>query len=232
MHDTLTYLGAPPIERKNHHNEILRYLIYAFSENNLLVLSHDEVVHLKRALLEKMPGDERQKFANLRLLLAIIFTMPGKKLLFMGGEIAQRREWSEDRSLDWDVLDFPAHRGVQELVKDLNLLYRREAAMHELDFDPSGFSWIDFDDREKSIISFVRTARGPPQEDLVFVFNFTPVFRHDYCIGMPSSGEWQEIMNTDASRYGGSNVVNFLPLITQPGRYHNRSFITALTSLC
>ncbi len=207
MHDTLAYMKHDPIHRRHHHSELTFGLIYAFSENFILPLSHDEVVHGKGSLLGKMPGDRWQKFANLRAYLAFMWTHPGKKLLFMGGEFGQEREWSHDRSLDWHLLGQPDHRGLQTLVRDLNRLYRQTPALHERDCDPAGFSWIEAGDADRSVLAYLRKG-GPGAPPAVAVCNFTPIVRHNYRIGVPVSGDWDERLNTDASVYGGSNVGN------------------------
>ena len=208
MHDVLDFMSRDPVHRKYHHDRLTFGLLYAWTENFILPLSHDEVVHGKGSLLARMPGDEWQRFANLRLLYAFMYGHPGKKLLFMGGEFAQHREWSHDRSLDWHLLEAgPYHRGVQTLVRDLNRLHRTETALHELDGDPAGFAWIDCSDWAQSVLSFVRRARDA--EDCVVVLcNFTPVPRHDYRVGVPRPGFYRELLNTDAAGYGGSNLGN------------------------
>ncbi len=206
MHDTLSYMAKEPVHRRYHHHEMTFALHYAWSENFILPLSHDEVVHGKGSLIGKMPGDAWQKFANLRAYFGFMWTHPGKKLLFMGGEFGQEREWSHDRALDWHLLEEPQHRGLQRLVRDLNTLYRGEPALHRKDCDPSGFAWIEGGDSEQSVFSFER--RDGSDRPLVVVSNFTPVVRHDYAIGMPHAGSWRECLNTDAAIYGGSNVGN------------------------
>jgi 1,4-alpha-glucan branching enzyme len=208
MHDVLDYMSLDPVHRKYHHNRLTFGLLYAWTENFVLPLSHDEVVHGKGSLLARMPGDEGQQFANLRALFAYMWTHPGKKLLFMGAEIGQRREWHHDRSIDWHLLDEgPSHRGLQRLVRDLNHVYRRERALHELDADPAGFAWIDCTDSEQSVVSFVR--RGRAAGDFVLVAcNFTPVPRHAYRVGVPRLGYYRELLNSDAAEYGGSNLGN------------------------
>ncbi len=209
MHDTLQYFSHEPVHRKYHHDELTFSLVYAFDENFVLPLSHDEVVHGKGAILQKMPGDRWQQFANVRLLYSYMYAHPGKKLLFMGDEFAQPREWNHDRSLDWDVLleRDGYHAGVQTLVRDLNHLYRSTAALHERDNEREGFSWIDHQDVENSAIAFVR--RGNNRDDLVVVAcNFTPVVRYGYRIGVPAADEYEELFNSDSERYGGSNVGN------------------------
>ncbi|MBE0533408.1 MAG: 1,4-alpha-glucan branching protein GlgB [Rhodospirillales bacterium] len=207
MHDTLQYMSKEPIYRRYHLNNLTFGLIYAFTENFVLALSHDEVVHGKGSLLGKMPGDRWQKFANLRAYFAFMFGHPGKKLLFMGADIAQDREWSHDRSLDWHLLDDPLNAGVQRLLGDLNRLYRRAPALYEIDFEPAGFAWIDCQDVDHSVVSFLR--RGKRTEEVaVVVCNFTPVIHHGYRIGVPSGDFYVECINTDAADYGGSGVGN------------------------
>ena len=207
MNDTLSYFSKNPIHRKYEHNKLTFSLLYAFTENFLLPFSHDEVVHGKNSLLHKMPGDMWQQFANLRLLYAYQYAHPGKKLLFMGQEFAQRNEWNEAKSLDWHLLDFDSHRGVQRLVKDLNALIASEAALHQVDFDWRGFDWIDANDSDNSVYSFIRRGKNP--EDLmVVVMNATPVVRYGYRLGVPNAGHYDEVLNTDAGIYGGGNVGN------------------------
>jgi 1,4-alpha-glucan branching enzyme len=207
MHDTLEYMKLDPIHRKFHHDKLTFRMLYAFSENYVLPLSHDEVVHLKGSLLTKMPGDDWQRYANLRLLFAWMWAQPGKKLLFMGGELGVWREWNHDAELDWGLLGAPPHAGVQKWVRDLNGLYAHERALHELDFEPAGFSWIDCADFERSVVSLLR--RGAAEDDAVAaVFNFTPVPRYGYRVGVPRPGVWKEIGNSDAEEYGGSGVGN------------------------
>jgi 1,4-alpha-glucan branching enzyme len=208
MHDVLDFMSRDPVHRKYRHDRLTFGLLYAWTENFVLPLSHDEVVHGKGSLLEKMPGDEWQRFANLRALYGFMYGHPGKKLLFMGGEFGQRREWSHDRSLDWHLLEAgPYHRGVQSLVRDLNRLHRTEPALHELDFDPAGFAWIDCADWEQSVVSFVRRARDA-DDCVVVACNFTPVPRRTYRVGVPRPGFYRELVNTDAAVYGGSDVGN------------------------
>lgn len=211
MNDVLTYMQLDPVYRQYHHNRLTFGQMYAYSENFVLPFSHDEVVHGKRSLLEKMPGDDWQKFANLRLLMTLQMTMPGKKLNFMGNEIAQRREWSVNQSLDWHLLEDTApahdlHRGIQRASKDLNWLYRQQSALHAHDFDQQGFQWIDCEDAAQSILSYVR--RGKDHSFVIILLNFTPVPRHQYRLGVPQSGYYQELFNSDAACYGGSNVGN------------------------
>ncbi|NMN59626.1 1,4-alpha-glucan branching enzyme [Xanthobacter sp. SG618] len=207
MHDTLHYMAREPVYRRHHHDELTFSLVYAFSERFVLPLSHDEVVHGKGSLIGKMPGDTWQKRANLRALLGLMWTHPGKKLLFMGGEIGQEREWSHDREIDWFLLDDPAHRGIQSLVRDLNRLYRDLPALHALDDRPEGFRWIVGDDRENSVLAFLRLA--PDAAPVLAVINLTPVPRQGYRIGVPAAGRWREVLNSDAPLYGGSGMGNY-----------------------
>ena len=207
MHDTLAYFSEDPIHRKYHHNQLTFRMLYSFTENFVLPLSHDEVVHGKGSLIGKMPGDEWQKFANLRLLFAYMFAQPGKKLLFMGGEFGQVREWAHDTSLEWHVLQYPVHRGVQTWVENLNRLYRDEPALHQLDTEQVGFEWMDCCDAANSIVSLLRRGHNP--NDVVLgVFNFTPVPRLGYRVGVPTGGYWRELLNSDAQEYGGSGMGN------------------------
>jgi 1,4-alpha-glucan branching enzyme len=203
MNDMLSYIEKEPIHRRHHHDSLTFGLVYAFHENFILVLSHDEVVHGKRSLLDKMPGDRWQKFANLRLFYTYMYGHPGKKLLFMGCEFGQVGEWNEDDSLPWHLLEEPDHAGLQRFVKDLNALYVDEPALYEYDFDPKGFSWLDFNDAESSVISFQRRAENAPT--LLFICNFTPVPRENYRIGVPEAGRYHERLNSDSLIYGGSN---------------------------
>jgi 1,4-alpha-glucan branching enzyme len=206
MHDALKYIHLDPIHRKYHHNELTFRSLYAFSENFILPLSHDEVVHEKGSLLSKMPGDDWQKFANLRLLLGYMYAQPGKKLLFMGGEIGQWREWDHNRSLDWHLLQYDSHEGLLRWVTDINRIYRSEAALH-LDSDPAGYEWINGDDPDNSVISFLRKG-SRTGEMLLIVCNFTPVPRLDYRVGAPHGGYWKEILNSDGKEYWGSGMGN------------------------
>jgi 1,4-alpha-glucan branching enzyme len=207
MHDTLAYMSLDPVHRKFHHGQLTFRAMYAFSEHFVLPLSHDEVVQGKGSLLRKMPGDDWQRFANLRLLLGYMFAQPGKKLLFMGAELATWNEWYHEASLDWDLLERSAHAGVQRWLRDLNGLYRSQPALHELDCEPAGFAWIDCNDSEGSTLSFARHARD--HDDLLVVAcNFTPLVRYRYRIGVPRAGAWTELLNSDASDYGGSGVGN------------------------
>jgi 1,4-alpha-glucan branching enzyme len=225
MHDTLAYMREDPINRKYHQDQLTFGFMYAFSENFVLPLSHDEVVHLKGSLVGKMPGDRWQRFANLRAYFGFMYAHPGKKLLFMGGEFAQEREWNHDRSLDWHVLADPAHAAVQRLIGDLNRTYRGLPALYELDAEPAGLEWI-VSDREQSILAFVRRARDS-NDVVVSITNFTPVVRHGYRIGVPASGTYVEAMNTDYEHYGGSGVSNG-PLEAQPFGAHDKPYSLVL----
>ncbi len=207
MYDTLSYISKEPVFRKYHHNQLTFRGLYAFNENFVLPLSHDEVVHGKGSLLNKMPGDVWQKFGNLRLLLSYMWSQAGKKLLFMGGEFGQWGEWNHDTSLDWHLTESYFHSGVQRLVEDLNRLYREEPALHQLDLDPRGFQWIDANDADNSVLSFLRRAENPDDNVLV-VINFTPVVREHYHVGVPQCGWWRELLNSDAEVYGGSGKGN------------------------
>jgi 1,4-alpha-glucan branching enzyme len=207
MHDMLEYMSRDPVYRKFHHKNLTFRMLYSFMENFVLPLSHDEVVHSKGSLLGKMPGDDWQKFANLRLLYGYMFGQPGKKLLFMGAEFGQWNEWYHETSLDWHLLEFAPHKGIQRWVRDLSLLYRSEPALHELDFDQKGFQWIDCNDTESSAISFMR--HGTSTRDIVAVAcNFTPVPRSEYFVGVPRPGFWKEMLNSDAPDYGGTGIGN------------------------
>jgi 1,4-alpha-glucan branching enzyme len=218
MHDSLKYMALDPVHRRHHHNELTFRGMYAFSENFVLPLSHDEVVHLKGSLLGKMSGDLWQKFANLRLLYGYMFSQPGKKLLFMGGELAEWREWNHDGSLDWDALRSPLHTGVQRWVTDLNTLYREDRVLHVLDCDPGGFAWIDCNDADQSVLTLLR--RGEDDEVLVFAHNFTPVPRMGYRIGVPRDGFWREVRNSDGDVYGGSGLGNLGGVESEPVKHH------------
>jgi len=226
MHDTLTYFSKDPIHRHYHHQQLTFGLLYAFTENFVLPFSHDEVVHGKGSLLAKMPGDEWQKFANLRLLYTYMYTYPGKKLLFMGCEFGQGREWNFDASLDWYVLDYPSHHGVMDLLKDLNHLYRDTPALHRFDFDAQGFEWIDCNDTAQSTISYLRKSAD---SFVVVILNFTPVVRENYRIGLPTGGEWRELMNSDSEFYGGSNAGNGSPIVAEEQAWMNRPWSVELT---
>jgi len=227
MHDTLKYMARDPVHRRYHHDELTFRMLYAFTENFVLPLSHDEVVHGKRSLLEKMPGDEWQKFANLRLLYGYMYGQPGKKLLFMGSELAQRREWDHETSLDWHLLSDPLHRGVQRWVQDLNHLYRREPALHELDCAPEGFEWVVPDDRDHSVLVFLRKDRSGRM--VLVACNFTPVPRSPYRVGVPRPGFWREVLNSDAHLYGGSGWGNYGGVRAEPIPSHGRPYSVDLT---
>jgi 1,4-alpha-glucan branching enzyme len=228
MNDTLRYMRHDPVHRKYHHDELTFSLIYAFHENFVLPLSHDEVVHGKGALLDQMPGDAWQKFANLRLLYAFMWCHPGKKLLFMGGEFGQWHEWNFDESLQWHLCQSDSHRGLSACVADLNRLLRREPSLHELDFDGRGFEWIDCSDWQSSVLSFVR--RGSDPSDFVVVCcNFTPVPRPGYRLGVPASGAYDEVFNSDSTYYGGGNVGNLSPLRAEAIPHHGRDHSLTLT---
>lgn len=224
MHDTLQYMSHEPVHRKFHHNEITFRMIYAFNENFILPLSHDEVVHGKGSLLNKMPGDDWQQFANLRLLLAYMWAQPGKKLMFMGGEFGQRNEWNHDGQLQWELTDQSEHSGLQSLISDLNNRYRDEAALHELDCDAAGYEWIDGSDSQQSTLAFVRRGKDGSNPVLA-VFNFTPIPRHGFRVGVPEPGRWEEIVNTDSEQYGGSGQGNYGGADSKPvpmhGKYHS-----------
>jgi 1,4-alpha-glucan branching enzyme len=228
MHDTLEYMSQDSIYRRYHHNKLTFRMIYAFHENFVLPLSHDEVVYGKRSLIGKMPGDDWQKFANLRALFGYMYAQPGKKLLFMGGEFGQWREWVHDGSLDWDLLGYPLHAGLQRWVEDLNRLYRSEAALYEMDCDPAGFEWIDCDDADSSTVTLIRKGKSNSTIILV-VCNFTPVPRYSYRLGSPRSGFWQEILNGDAGEYGGSNMGNLGGVETVPVPLHGRPHSLTIT---
>ena len=228
MHDTLYYFEREPVHRKFHHSNLTFRMLYAFGENFMLPLSHDEVVHGKGSLLSKMPGDEWQKFANLRLLYGWMYAQPGKKLLFMGGEFGQGREWDVEQSLDWHLLDYPMHGGLRLWVGDLNRILREEKSLHELDFDPAGFSWIDVTDADHSVVSLIRRS-ATPGDMLVAVFNFTPVPRYNYQIGIPSAGRWREVLNSDAPLYGGSGQGNLGGVEAVPVSMHGHMHSITLT---
>jgi 1,4-alpha-glucan branching enzyme len=222
MHDILGYFREDPVHRKYHHDQLTFGLLYAWTENFILPLSHDEVVHGKGSLKAKMPGDDWQRFANLRLLYAFMWAYPGKKLLFMGGEFGQSSEWSHESSLEWHLLDQgPYHRGLLSLVRDLNRLYREERPLHQLDHDPAGFLWMDCRDRDQSVIAFVRFALEPGQM-LLCACNFTPVPRREYRVGVPRAGRWAEVLNTDSAHYGGSNLGNGGELRSEPVPWHGQ----------
>ena len=228
MHDMLDYFGHEPVHRKYHQHHITFGLLYAFTENFVLVLSHDEVVHRKKALLDKMPGDTWQRFANLRALYGYLYGHPGKKMLFMGGEFGQWSEWSHDDSLPWHLCQHEPHLGLQRYVRDLNRLHRNEPALHQADFDWTGFQWIDYNDGEQSAIAFMRKARDQANF-VVCVCNFTPVPRHGYRIGVPAPGWYRELLNSDAAFYGGSNVGNWGGVQAEPTPWHGLPYSLSLT---
>jgi len=226
MHDTLDYLSHDPIHRRYHHGEITFRALYAFDENFVLPLSHDEVVHGKGSLLAKMPGDAWQQLANLRLLFGYQYGLPGKKMLFMGGELATYAEWDHERSLDWGLLGVPGHAGMARWVADLNRLYRERPALHELDTEPGGFEWVSSDEAESSVLGFVRRSTGAP---VLFVGNFTPVPRHNVLMGVPIGGRWRELLNSDAVEYGGSGVGNYGHVTAQPVPSHGQPRVLNLS---
>jgi 1,4-alpha-glucan branching enzyme len=228
MHDMLIYFSNDPLFRTYYHNNLTFALLYAFSERFLLPLSHDEVVHGKSSLLHKMPGDDWQKFSNLRLLYGLMYGFPGKKLLFMGCEFAQRNEWNHEQSLDWHLTQFPPHAGVQKWITDLNRLYRKESALHQVDFHYTGFEWIDFHDKASSVITFMRKSNDG-KEKVIVVCNFTPVPRYNYRIGIPDRGLYREILNSDSSYYEGSNIGNTGEIEAESIFCHNRKFSLNLT---
>lgn len=228
MHDTLEYITRDPIYRKYHHNNLTFRLLYAFFENFVLPLSHDEVTHGKGSLLGKMPGDDWQKFANLRLLIGYMWAQPGKKLLFMGGEFGQWREWTHDDSLEWHLLQYSPHSGLQRWVSDLNHVYRGEPALYEVDFDPTGFEWIDCNDVENSVISLIRKGRSG-DDAIAVVCNFTPVTHFKYRIGVPQPGLWRELLNSDAREYRGSGQGNLGGMDAAPIPVHGRPYSLTIT---
>jgi len=228
MNDTLNYFSKDSIYRRYEHNKLTFSLLYAFSENFMLPFSHDEVVHGKNSLLHKMPGDMWQQFANLRLLLAYQYAHPGKKLLFMGQEIAQRQEWSETRSVDWHLLEYDSHRGIQRLVADLNKLLAGEPSLHQVDFDWQGFEWVDANDSDNSVFSFIRRGKNP-DDLLIVILNATPVVRYGYHVGLPRPGHYEEVLNTDAETYGGSNVGNLGGMNAGEHAWQGRRYSLALT---
>jgi 1,4-alpha-glucan branching enzyme len=228
MHDTLGYFEQDPVYRRYHHHELTFSLVYAFSENFILPLSHDEVVHGKGSLLSKMPGDKWQKLANLRSLYAYMWAHPGKKLLFMGCEIAQEGEWSHERSIDWHLLEDPGHAGVQRAVADLNHVYRDTPALYDVDFEPSGFWWLEPNDAENNVVAFGRVTQDGSGV-MVCAANLSPVPRHGYRMGLPRSGRWREAINTDAEAYGGSGVGNLGGVDAEPVPWHGQAFSAELT---
>ncbi|RMG02831.1 MAG: 1,4-alpha-glucan branching protein GlgB [Nitrospirae bacterium] len=228
MHDALEYFSKDPVHRKFHHSNLTFSLLYAFSENFVLPLSHDEVVHGKKSLLWKMPGDRWQQFANLRALYGYMFGHPGKKHLFMGGEFGQEWEWDSQNQLQWHLLDDPLHRGLRDYFKDLNRLYRTSPPLYELDTESAGFEWIDFTNAEESVIAFIRWARER-RSFLVFVCNFTPVPRYGYLLGVPEAGFYKEVLNSDSEIYGGSNMGNMGGVEAFPNPIHNQPFSISVT---
>ncbi len=228
MHDTLKYFANDPIHRKYHHNQLTFRMLYGFTENFVLPLSHDEVVHGKGSLIGKMPGDEWQRFANLRLLFGYMYAQPGKKLLFMGDEFGQVREWTHDGGLEWEVLQYPVHRGLQNWVEQLNRLYANEPALHELDTDPRGFEWIDCNDNAASTLSLLRKGKSS-KENIVVACNFTPVPRIGYRLGVPAGGFWRELLNSDGKEYGGSGVGNLGGVVAEEQPVHGRPYSLSLT---
>jgi len=228
MHDTLEYFKKEPVYRKYHQNEITFSIMYAFTENFMLPLSHDEVVHGKGSLLGRMPGDEWQRFANLRLMFTYMFGHPGTKLLFMGSEIAQSSEWHHDHSLDWHLLQYGFHKGIQDLIKDLNHFYRDQPALYKYAFDHRGFQWVDYADADSSVTIFER--RSDRKEDtLIVVCNFTPETRRNYHLGASFRGQWKEVFNSDDAKYGGSGVLNSNVINTAPVKFHGRDYSVAIT---
>jgi 1,4-alpha-glucan branching enzyme len=228
MHDTLAYFTRDPVHRRFHHDQLTFSMVYAFTENFVLPLSHDEVVHGKGSLLAKMPGDPWQQRANLRALYGYMWAHPGKKLLFMGGELGQEQEWRSDGSIDWHLLERPEHAGIQELVRDLNLRYRDEPALWELDFEPAGFRWLEASDADANVVVFARFAAEGPRV-LVCACNFSPVSRHGYRIGLPRGGTWRELLNTDEKRYGGGGIGNPDPLEAEHKPWHDQPYSGELT---
>ena len=228
MHDTLQFFSRDPVYRAYHIHELTFSFCYAYSENYVLCLSHDEVVHGKGSLFNRMPGDDWQKLASLRLLFGYMFAHPGKKLIFMGNEFGQRSEWDHQTALAWHLLDSPAHRGIRYWIRDLNRIYRKEDPLHKTDFDPHGFEWIDYEDTRNVAFSFIRRDKESG-ETLLAICNCTPVPRHDYRIGLPAGGVWTEILNSDAEHYGGSGMGNFGAVNASPVRFHGRPFSAAFT---
>lgn len=223
MHDTLEYMSMDPIHRKYNHDKLTFRMIYGYTENFMLPLSHDEIVYGKGSLLQKMPGDEWQQFANLRLLFGYMYAQPGKKLIFMGGEFGQRNEWYHESSLDWHLLENPLHEGIQKWVRDLNNLYMKETGLHELDFESSGFQWLDCNDSQQSTLSMLRLSRDE-EESLIVVCNFTPVPRYNFKIGLSHNGVYKELLNSDAEYYGGSGIGNLGEVYAKELPYQGRPF--------
>jgi 1,4-alpha-glucan branching enzyme len=229
MHDTLDYFRRDPVHRRYHHHQLTFSLMYAFSENFVLPLSHDEVVHGKGSLLGKMPGDRWQQFANLRALYALMWAHPGKKLLFMGGELAQEQEWSHDRSLDWHLLERAEHDGVRKLVRELNRVYQAEPALWELDHEPAGFRWLEANDADRNVLAFARYPARKEGSPLVCVCNLSPEVRYGYRVGMPEAGSWREVLNTDSTHYGGSDAGNLGAVEAEKLPWHDQPFSAELT---
>jgi len=228
MHDTLSYFQKDPVYRRFHHHTLTFSLMYAFSENFILPLSHDEVVHGKKSLLDKMPGDRWQKFANLRSLYAYMWAHPGKKLLFMGGELGEWQEWNYDGSLHWNLLEYSEHQGIQSLIRDLNKVYRSQPALYEVDFDPRGFRWLEANDAANNVVAFARLDENG-ERPVVCVLNMSPVPRYEYRVGMPTCCRWRELLNTDSTFYGGSGVGNMGGVEAEPIPWHDQPFSAVLT---
>jgi 1,4-alpha-glucan branching enzyme len=228
MHDTLEYFAQDPIHRKYQHSKLTFRMLYSFQENFVLPLSHDEVVHGKGSLIGKMPGDEWQRFANLRLLFAYMFAQPGKKLMFMGCEFGQVREWAHDSSLEWHVLQYLNHNGMQKWVGELNRAYREQPGLHVLDNEASGFEWVDCNDSLTSTISLLRKSENPADSVLV-VCNFTPIIREGYRVGVPTGGYWRELLNSDGKEYGGTGVGNLGGVHAESTEAHGRPYSLRLT---
>ena len=228
MHDMLVYMGKDPVHRKFHHNSLTFRMLYAFTENFVLSLSHDEVVHGKGSLINKMPGDPWQKFANLRVMYSYMFAQPGKKLLFMGSEFGQWKEWDFTQSLDWHLLDWPLHKGLQTCVKTLNEVYKKETALYEVESGWEGFEWLEVNDAENSVLSWIRKNKAG-KEFIIAVFNFTPMPRHNYRLGAPFEGMWKEIFNSDAKEFGGGGQGNFGGVETVPAAWQERPFTINVT---
>jgi 1,4-alpha-glucan branching enzyme len=228
MHDTLAYFQRDPVHRRYHHHQLTFSLVYAFSENFVLPLSHDEVVHGTGSLLAKMPGDPWQQRANLRALYAYMWAHPGKKLLFMGGELGQEREWRSEGSLDWHLLERPEHAGIQSLVRDLNLHYRDEPALWEVDFEPAGFRWLEPNDAAANVLVFMRLSKDGERQ-LVCACNFSPLPRTGYRIGLPRPGRWRELVNTDSELYGGSGLGNMGGVAAEKKPWHDQPYSAEVT---
>jgi 1,4-alpha-glucan branching enzyme len=228
MHDTLEYMSQDPYFRKYHHSELTFRMMYAFSENFVMPLSHDEVVYGKGSLIGRMPGDYGEKFAGMRALLGYMYTQPGKKLLFMGGEFGQWVEWNHESQLDWPLLEFDAHSKLRLLTGALNHLYRTEPALHQCDISQSGFEWIDCSDGEKNIISYIRKSRSA-EETLLVVCHFSPLLRTNYRVGAPQKGYWREVLNTDAEIFGGAGNGNYGGVETVPIPLHGRPYSLTMT---